>query len=277
MFIENRKLPTSSLYERAGDADMRPPAEAANEKREGLLLPVPKLAALEQSYGLADLPGGDQAVDDDPQRGQVRKDAPFPHDLQGRVEEGEELPPAQSPDDDVAGVDGRGQLGAGDGPVEEVDDGGAAEAAAADGVGEELRGEGVEARGGEGSVEGGAAGGLLEEDPAEAVRGGEEERGGGRRRSGRGRGSWIGIGVSGVEGSGGWGWFVGGEEADGGDDRVLGGGGGGAEATEKKAAGHFGRARIRSRRRQILEDLNPAAQLRPPRFLSGVLPRLKHF
>lgn len=53
-------------------------------------------------------------------------------------------------------------------------------------------------------MEGGAAGGLLEEDPAEAVRRGQEEGCGGRRRVGRSC-SWIRIGVTGVKGSRGWG------------------------------------------------------------------------
>lgn len=74
-----------------------------------------------------------------------------------------------------------------------------------DNIGENLRGEGgggVKARGGEGSVEGCVASGLLEEDPAEAVRRRQKEGGGRRRRRSC---SWIGIGVNGVKGSGGWG------------------------------------------------------------------------
>jgi hypothetical protein len=64
MFIKNNMISTSSLYERAGNADVRPLAEALNENREGLLfvtcLPnsYSKLVALEQFDGLVDLPGG---------------------------------------------------------------------------------------------------------------------------------------------------------------------------------------------------------------------------
>lgn len=133
-------------------------------------------------------------------------------------------------------MEGRGKLSVGDGPVKEVDSGSTAQVAGVDDIGESLRVEGeggVEARGGESSVEGCATGGLVEEDHAEAVREGREE--GGRRS-----GSWTRIGFNGLEGNGKGSRFVGvtgGEEADGGDDHVL--GGGVAEATTEKAAGHL--------------------------------------
>lgn len=124
---------------------MRPPTEAVDEDSKDLLslasLPnsKSKMVSVDQLDGCVDMPSSNQTIDDDLQRAYVRRHAVFTHDLQGGFEEGEEFPPAQSPDDNIAGIDGWRELAVCDGPVKEVDSGGATEVAVADNAGKHLR------------------------------------------------------------------------------------------------------------------------------------------